>query len=148
VIGGGDWAEDRLVPDIMRATAKSGTVTIRNPVSTRPWQHVLEPLSGYLLIGQKLLEEQSSFAEAWNLGPLEEGAITVEKVVRRIKKNWDRVDYVLSERMRSSHEANYLKIDCSKVPYQSLNGFLCGTVKKLLQLPQNGTGNFILKAVF
>ena len=114
VIGGGDWAEDRLVPDIMRATAKSETVIIRNPVSTRPWQHVLEPLSGYLLIGQKLLEEQSSFAEAWNLGPLEEGAITVEKVVRRIKKNWDRVDYVLSERMRSSHEANYLKIDCSK----------------------------------
>jgi CDP-glucose 4,6-dehydratase len=114
VIGGGDWAEDRLVPDIMRATARSETVTIRNPLSTRPWQHVLEPLSGYLLVGQKLFEGQKSFAEAWNLGPLEEGAISVENVVGRIKKNWDRVSYVLSEGISSSHEANYLKIDCSK----------------------------------
>ena len=114
VIGGGDWAEDRLVPDIMRATARNETVTIRNPVSTRPWQHVLEPLSGYLLIGQKLLEGQGSVAEAWNFGPLEEGAISVENVVERIKKNWDRVSYVLSEGISSSHEANYLKIDCSK----------------------------------
>ena len=114
VIGGGDWAEDRLVPDIMRATARNETVTIRNPVSTRPWQHVLEPLSGYLLIGQKLLEGQGSVAEAWNFGPLEEGAISVENVVERIKKNWDKVSYVLGERTSSSHEANYLKIDCSK----------------------------------
>ena len=114
VIGGGDWAEDRLVPDIMRATARNETVTIRNPVSTRPWQHVLEPLSGYLLIGQKLLEGQGSVAEAWNFGPLEEGAITVENVVGRIKKNWNRVSYVLSESTSSSHEANYLKIDCTK----------------------------------
>jgi CDP-glucose 4,6-dehydratase len=114
VIGGGDWAEDRLIPDIMRATARSETVIIRNPLSTRPWQHVLEPLSGYLLVGQKLFEGQRSCAEAWNLGPQEEGAITVENVVRRIKKNWDRVSYVLSESISSSHEANYLKIDCSK----------------------------------
>ncbi len=114
VIGGGDWAEDRLVPDIMKATARGETVTIRNPGSTRPWQHVLEPLSGYLLVGQKLFEGQKSFAEAWNLGPLEEGAITVENVVRRIKKSWERVNYVLSESASSSHEANYLKIDCSK----------------------------------
>jgi CDP-glucose 4,6-dehydratase len=114
VIGGGDWAEDRLVPDIMRATARNETVTIRNPVSTRPWQHVLEPLSGYLFVGQKLLEGQSSFAEAWNFGPMEEGAISVENVVERINKNWDRVSYVLSENISSSHEANYLKIDCSK----------------------------------
>lgn len=114
VIGGGDWAEDRLVPDIMKATARNETVTIRNPVSTRPWQHVLEPLSGYLLIGQKLLERQNSFAEAWNFGPMEEGAITVESLVRRIKKNWNIVNYVLSDNTSSSHEANYLKIDCSK----------------------------------
>ena len=114
VIGGGDWAEDRLVPDIMRATARNETVTLRNPVSTRPWQHVLEPLSGYLLIGHKLLEGQGSVAEAWNFGPLEEGAITVENVVGRIKKNWDRVSYVLSKSTSSSHEANYLKIDCTK----------------------------------
>jgi CDP-glucose 4,6-dehydratase len=114
LIGGGDWAEDRLIPDIMRATARSETVTIRNPLSTRPWQHVLEPLSGYLLVGQKLLEGQSFFAEAWNFGPMEEGAITVENVVGRIKKNWDIVSYVLSENISSSYEANYLKIDCSK----------------------------------
>ncbi|GAG83926.1 unnamed protein product, partial [marine sediment metagenome] len=113
VIGGGDWAEDRIIPDIMRATARSETVIIRNPLSTRPWQHVLEPLSGYLLVGQKLFEGQKSFAEAWNFGPLEEGATTVENVVERIKKNWDRVSYVLSEGTSSSHEANYLKVDCS-----------------------------------
>jgi CDP-glucose 4,6-dehydratase len=114
VIGGGDWAEDRIIPDIMRATARSETVIIRNPLSTRPWQHVLEPLSGYLLVGQKLFEGQKSFAEAWNFGPLEEGATTVENVVERIKKNWDRVSYVLSEGTSSTHEANYLKVDCSK----------------------------------
>lgn len=114
VIGGGDWAEDRLVPDIMRAAARGETVTIRNPLSTRPWQHVLEPLSGYLLIGQKLLEGQNAFAEAWNLGPLEEGEITVKNVVDRIKENWDAVRYTVSENPETVHEANYLKIDCTK----------------------------------
>ena len=147
VIGGGDWAEDRLIPDIMRATAKSETVTIRNPLSTRPWQHVLEPLSGYLLVGQKLFEGQKSFAEAWNFGPLEEGAITVENVAERIKKNWDMVSYVLSESTSLSHEAHYLKIDCSKA-HIKLKWFPVWDSKKAFAVTQNGIGNFIPKTAF
>ena len=68
-------------------------VNIRNPKATRPWEHVLEPLSGYLHIGQKLLEEKVEFGEAWNFGPSDEGSITVEEVVQNVKKHWDKIDY-------------------------------------------------------
>jgi len=84
VIGGGDWADDRLIPDIMRATAKNESVIIRNPKATRPWQHVLEPLSGYLLLGQKLLEGRKEFAGGWNFGPDDESNITVENLIENI----------------------------------------------------------------
>ena len=84
VIGGGDWADDRLIPDIMRAVDKNETVTIRSPHATRPWQHVLEPLSGYLLVGQKLLEGKKEFADGWNFGPSDEGSISVKEVVEHI----------------------------------------------------------------
>ncbi|MBR6371825.1 MAG: CDP-glucose 4,6-dehydratase, partial [Victivallales bacterium] len=77
VIGGGDWAEDRLVPDIMKATAAGRQVEIRNPNAVRPWQHVLEPLSGYLALGQKLLEGNVSYAEGWNFGPSPDCVFTV-----------------------------------------------------------------------
>jgi CDP-glucose 4,6-dehydratase len=129
VIGGGDWAEDRLVPDIMRATSENAMVTIRNPHATRPWQHVLEPLSGYLLVGQKLLEGQRSIAEAWNFGPLEEGAITVQDVVQRIKNTWEKVNYEVVQNQESSHEAHYLKLDCSKA-YINLKWFPIWDSKK------------------
>ena len=114
VIGGGDWAEDRLIPDIMRAVDKGETVEIRNPKATRPWQHVLEPLSGYLQIGQKLLEGKKEFADGWNFGPSDEGSITVKEVVEHIKKSWDRIDYEIKENPNNLHEANLLKLDCSK----------------------------------
>ena len=87
VIGGGDWAKDRLITDIMLSVSQGKKVSIRNPKATRPWQHVLEPLSGYLQVGQKLLEEKVEFAEAWNFGPSDEGSITVEEVVQNVKKN-------------------------------------------------------------
>lgn len=114
VIGGGDWSEDRLIPDIMKATSRSEEVIIRSPESTRPWQHVLEPLSGYLMLGQKLLEEKKEFAEAWNFGPTDEEAITVHRVVDSIKKSWDKVNYKLQPDSSNPHEANLLKLDCSK----------------------------------
>ncbi len=78
-------------------------VSIRNPKATRPWQHVLEPLSGYLHIGQKLLEEKVEFAEAWNFGPSDEGSITVEEVVQNVKKHWDKIDYEINKDPNQLH---------------------------------------------
>jgi len=114
VIGGGDWAKDRLITDIMISTSKGKKVCLRNPYSTRPWQHVLEPLSGYLLVGQKLLEKKKEFGEAWNFGPSDEQNITVEEVVKNIKMYWDKVDYEIIEDVNMPHETNLLKLDCSK----------------------------------
>jgi len=114
VIGGGDWASDRLMSDIMVSVSQGKKVSIRNPHATRPWQHVLEPLSGYLSIGQKLLEEKGEFSEAWNFGPSDEGSITVEEVVQNIKKHWDTIDYEINRDPNQPHEANLLKLDCSK----------------------------------
>ncbi|MGJ0334197.1 CDP-glucose 4,6-dehydratase [Aliarcobacter cryaerophilus] len=114
VIGGGDWAKDRLITDIMISVSQCKKVSIRNPKATRPWEHVLEPLSGYLHIGQKLLEEKVEFAEAWNFGPSDEGSITVEEVVQNVKKHWDKIDYEINKDPNQLHEANLLKLDCSK----------------------------------
>ncbi|MGI6723486.1 MAG: CDP-glucose 4,6-dehydratase [Arcobacteraceae bacterium] len=114
VIGGGDWAKDRLITDIMISVSQGKKVSIRNPKATRPWEHVLEPLSGYLHIGQKLLEEKVEFAEAWNFGPSDEGSITVEQVVQNVKKHWDKIDYEINKDPNQLHEANLLKLDCSK----------------------------------
>lgn len=114
VIGGGDWAKDRLITDIMVSVSQNKKVSIRNPLATRPWQHVLEPLSGYLHIGQKLLEEKKEFGEAWNFGPSDEGNITVEEVVKNVKKHWDKINYEINVDPNALHEANLLKLDCSK----------------------------------
>ena len=114
VIGGGDWAKDRLITDIMISVSIGKKVSIRNPKATRPWQHVLEPLSGYLQIGQKLLEEKVEFAEAWNFGPSDEGSITVEEVVQNVKKHWNKIDYEINQAPNQLHEANLLKLDCTK----------------------------------
>ncbi len=114
VIGGGDWAQDRLITDIMVSVSKNKKVTIRNPKATRPWQHVLEPLSGYLFIGQKLLEEKKEFGEAWNFGPSDEGSISVKEVVEKVKKHWEKIDYEINQDQNGLHEANLLKLDCSK----------------------------------
>ena len=118
VIGGGDWAEDRLIPDIIKAVVKNEKVEIRSPHATRPWQHVLEPLSGYLLVGQKLLEGKKEFAEGWNFGPSDEGSITVKEVVEYIKEYWDKIDYIINEDTNALHEANLLKLDCSKAYFK------------------------------
>ena len=114
VVGGGDWAEDRLIPDIVRAASRGEKVLIRSPKATRPWQFVLEPLSGYLLVGQKLLEGKVEFAEAWNFGPEDENNIDVETMVRKIQPIWDKVGYKIQSSVQNPHEANFLKLDCSK----------------------------------
>lgn len=114
VIGGGDWAVDRLIPDIMRAVHQNEKVKIRNPNATRPWQHVLEPLSGYLLLGQKLLEGRKEFAEAWNFGPSEEENVSVGEIVHQVKGIWPKIDYEIQQNPKQPHEAGLLRLDCSK----------------------------------
>jgi CDP-glucose 4,6-dehydratase len=114
VIGGGDWAKDRLIPDIMQSVSQGEKTRIRNPHSVRPWQHVLEPLSGYLQIGQKLLEEKMEFAGPWNFGPREEENITVKGVADIIKKYWDKIDYTVCQDPNQVHEATLLTLDSTK----------------------------------
>lgn len=114
VIGGGDWATDRLVPDILRAFERGAAVTIRNPVSIRPWQHVLEPLSGYLLLAQRLWQEGAGFAEGWNFGPEDDDARPVSWIVERMVREWGAGASWRLDDGRHPHEANYLKLDISK----------------------------------
>ena len=115
VIGGGDWARDRLVPDILRAIENKEPVRIRNPNAIRPWQHVLEPLSGYMLLAQRLYEEGPKFAEGWNFGPSEQDARPVSWIVERLVELWgDGASWEPDEASDHVHEAHYLKLDCSK----------------------------------
>lgn len=113
VIGGGDWAEDRLIPDIIRAVEKNEQVLIRNPQSIRPWQHVLEPLSGYLLLGNKLLNNEAEFAGPWNFGSQLE-SYTVMEILSSSKKIWDKIDFNLNNNSDEPHEAKMLNLDCTK----------------------------------
>jgi len=114
VIGGGDWAEDRLIPDIMRAIMQGKPVHIRNPHAIRPWQHVLEPLSGYLMLAQKLYQEGAVYAESWNFGPSDADAKPVQWIVDSLTQSWgEDASWVLDEGDHP-HEAHYLKLDCSK----------------------------------
>ncbi len=118
VIGGGDWAEDRLIPDIIRASVKDQPVMIRNPQSTRPWQHVLEPLSGYLLLGSKLLEERKEISDGWNFGPKNNETLTVEEVLNKMKMVWSNLKFKINSDPLQFHEASLLKLDCSKANSQ------------------------------
>lgn len=113
VIGGGDWSLDRLVPDCIRALRNSETIQIRSPRSTRPWQHVLEPLHGYLALAERLHADGPSFAEGWNFGPGDDGVMNVENVVRRVISAWGAGRYALTQDA-SLHEAQLLKLDASK----------------------------------
>jgi CDP-glucose 4,6-dehydratase len=114
VIGGGDWAQDRLIPDIMRAITQGKPVNIRNPHAIRPWQHVLEPLSGYLVLAQKLYEEGVVYAEGWNFGPNDEDAKPVQWIVEKLTETWgEGASWILGSGDHP-HEAHYLKLDCSK----------------------------------
>jgi CDP-glucose 4,6-dehydratase len=132
VIGGGDWAEDRLIPDIIRAFQRMQPVQIRNPLSIRPWQHVLDPLHGYLKLAECLYQEGALYSEAWNFGPLEGDVKSVQWIVNKMIKKWEKgADYQNDFSIQHPHEANYLKLDCSKAhnrldwwPIWSLNDAL------------------------
>ena len=114
VIGGGDWAEDRLIPDLMRAAAAGKIEAIRSPAATRPWQHVLEPLSGYLALGEKLLSGKTTFAEGWNFGPADDGAITVLAAAEAMAGAWNKVRFRPDPPKDAPHEAGLLRLDCAK----------------------------------
>jgi len=114
VIGGGDWAIDRIVPDAIRAFIGNKPLLLRNPVATRPWQHVLEPLSGYLLLCQQLVEQPESYSEGWNFGPNDEGAQSVSTLADLITRSWGDDAQWLADEDEHPHEARYLKLDCSK----------------------------------
>ena len=114
VIGGGDWAEDRLIPDILRAFEKSEPVVIRNPLSTRPWQHVLEPLSGYLVLAQELFLNGDNFAEGWNFGPKDEDCKPVSWILDTMVTYWGNNASWNLDKNNNPHEAGFLKLDCSK----------------------------------
>jgi CDP-glucose 4,6-dehydratase len=120
VIGGGDWAIDRLVPDILRALEKREVVHIRNPNAIRPWQHVLEPLSGYLLLAENLYEKGQGYAEGWNFGPEDEDARPVKWIVEHLCQGWGDGASWTMQPGNHPHEANYLRLDISKAK-QRLN---------------------------
>ncbi|RDY24517.1 CDP-glucose 4,6-dehydratase [Romboutsia maritimum] len=113
VIGGGDWAEDRLIPDIVRSISSDTSINIRNPKSIRPWQHVLEPLSGYLLLGSLMIEDLKKYNEAWNFGPNDTDILSVESILDIVIKSWRNIDYTTGS-LDECHEAKLLRLDISK----------------------------------
>lgn len=114
VIGGGDWSEDRLIPDLIRGFVAGEPVAIRRPSSVRPWQHVLEPIAGYLLLAEKLLAGEETFADAWNFGPYDEDAWPVEHIATAMARRWGGGATWFRDGNETVHEAGLLKLDSSK----------------------------------
>ena len=113
VIGGGDWADDRLIPDILKSFENGSSVVVRNPQATRPWQHVLEPLSGYLILAQKLYQNPKKYAEGWNFGPNEQDVKSVDWILDKMISKWPNSSWEL-DKSYSPHEAGFLKLDILK----------------------------------
>ena len=120
VIGGGDWSEDRIVPDCIRALSNNEPIIIRNPKSTRPWQHVLDPLFGYILLSFKLYRNRKDYNGSWNFGPDAESIKTVNELAEQIVKNWGAGKININKDKNSPHEAGLLHLNCDKVN-QALN---------------------------
>lgn len=117
VIGGGDWAEDRIVPDCMKSSSKKKHTIIRNPSSTRPWQHVLEPLSGYLLLAKNLYERKKIHGEAFNFGPNHNLNHTVKDLIIEMSKNWENIKWKILSNNSKEKESNLLKLNCDKASH-------------------------------
>lgn len=132
VIGGGDWSEDRLIPDCIKALAQNKNIHIRNPHATRPWQHVLEPLTGYLLLAMHSYLDSETYSGAWNFGPMEGSDINVKTLVEKIIKTWGEGEVEI-DKGPHPHEANFLKLDTSKAA--SILGFKsCLTIDQNLEM--------------
>lgn len=114
VIGGGDWAKDRIIPDCIRALELGKDIEIRSPKAIRPWEHVLEPLSGYLLLGEKMLEEPTKYCEGWNFGPNLEAIVNVWEVAEKVTKNYGSGKLIDISNSKDLHEANLLLLDITK----------------------------------
>jgi CDP-glucose 4,6-dehydratase len=118
VIGGGDWADYRLIPDVIRAVYHEGKeVEIRNPGSIRPWQHVLEPLSGYLMLAKRMYEGEKHLSQAWNFGPHHDSFVNVESLLMEAKKSMPHVTYIIKDDGTHMHEAGLLKLDINKASH-------------------------------
>lgn len=114
VIGGGDWSKDRIIPDIVRALTKKETIIVRNPYAVRPWQHVLEPIGGYLHLGTKMQDNPIVYADSWNFGPLAGDNLTVEKLVEIAITTWGKGEFKTPLLANQPHEAKLLKLDINK----------------------------------
>lgn len=114
IVGGGDWKADRIVPDVMRAVSEGRKVLIRRPHSTRPWQHVLEPVCGYLALGKRLLDGERAFDGPWNFGPSDEDNRTVLEMVEELRQHWPQIEFEVAGVPTGPHEATLLKLDCAK----------------------------------
>jgi CDP-glucose 4,6-dehydratase len=116
VIGGGDWSIDRIVPDFFRALESSEPLLIRNPDSIRPWQHVIEPLSGYLLLAEKMFMDSNRFSQSWNFGPNEIDAHSVKWLIDKLSKKWIDINIQFSDKESEElHEAKFLRLSINKV---------------------------------
>lgn len=114
VIGGGDWAKDRIIPDCIRALEQGTPIEVRNPMATRPWQHVLEPLSGYLRLSANMFEDGEKYSGAWNFGPDLEAVVPVKDVVEKVIKYWGCGEWIDLSNPEAVHEAALLSLDCTK----------------------------------
>ncbi len=114
VIGGGDWAADRLIPDLVRGAVAGQKARLRNPDSVRPWQHLLEPLSGYLWLGAQLLADKEKFSGSWNFGPAVSDTLTVGEVAEKMHNGWGKMQFEYEKEKNAPHEAALLRLDCSK----------------------------------
>ena len=121
VIGGGDWGKDRLVPDCIRALSEGRAIEIRNPRAVRPWQHVLEPLAGYLMLAESLCKAPKEYSEGWNFGPKEKDAKSVIKIINAFCRFWGNdARHENKRNPEAQHEAGYLKLDSSKAQKKRL----------------------------
>lgn len=141
VIGGGDWSEDRLFPDLAKNYNEGKNTEVRSPFSTRPWQHVLEPLSGYLLLGQKILEGDVTVAQAWNFGPENNDNLTVKAVLEMALGVWVELKFDFPKVTNHLHEASLLRLDCSKAN-QSLNWYPVWGMNEVVQKTVTWYKNF------
>ena len=114
VIGGGDWQKDRIIPDCLKAIMANEPIPVRNPLAVRPWQHVLEPLSGYLLLAAKLWQDPEKFSGAWNFGPPAESIVTVREIVSKLTERFEGAEWLDVHNATQPHEAKLLALDISK----------------------------------